>query len=100
MKTYLPETLRLCLVAVVASVLTAFVLKVNEPPQVVQAAPQADILPPIFKKDATMASSISSSKVSATRGKVIQVWGTWLEMTDGDSTWWVDVNNPEVYFTK
>ncbi len=95
----LQEYGKLLAVALVASLLTVVVMQGTQEPQVVHAAPQEGVLPPIFKKGATIQGSSSSSSASSTSGKVLSVWGTWVEYSDDSESWWVDINKPDVYFS-
>jgi len=99
MKSSINEYAKLALVAIVASLVTALVMRGASEPQAVHAAPANDILPAAFKKDASVSANEGSSSASSATGKIIQVSGSWVEMTDGQSTWWVDFHRPSLYFT-
>jgi hypothetical protein len=90
------EYTKLMIVAIFASAITfgATQLLQSEP---VQAAPAADALPPDFKKG--MAVDIGDVTGG---GTVVQTHGNWVELTDGETKWWIDATNPGKWwqFTK
>jgi hypothetical protein len=92
------EYAKLAIVAVVASVLTVFVMRGTQEPQTVHAAPANDLLPPIFAKDKQVTAAEGNSAGTAASGKVISVYGTWVQFTDGTETWWTNMDRPNMYY--
>jgi len=92
------EYAKLAVVAIAASVLTAFIMRAAQEPQPVHAAPANDLLPPIFAKDKPITAAESSSAGSAATGKVVSVYGTWVQYTDGSETWWTNIDHPSLYY--
>ncbi|MCC6152047.1 MAG: hypothetical protein IT461_17485 [Planctomycetes bacterium] len=92
------EYAKLAVVAIAASVLTAFIMRATQEPQPVHAAPVNDLLPPIFVKDKSIKSAEGHTSASAATGKVISVHGTWVQYTDGEETWWTNIEHPSIYY--
>ena len=92
------EYAKLAVVAIAASVMTAFIMRATQEPQPVHAAPANDLLPPIFAKDKQISASGENSTGSATTGKVISVYGTWVQFTDGNQNWWTNIEHPSQYY--
>jgi hypothetical protein len=93
------EYAKLAFVAIVASVLTAFIMRATQEPQAVHAAPANDLLPPIFAKDKSVTAAEGNSAASSATGKVVSVYGTWVQYTDGSDTWWTNLEHPSIYYT-
>lgn len=92
------EYAKLAVVALLASTLTAFVLRATQEPAPVHAAPASDMLPPIFAKDKSVVAAEGNSASSSTSGKVVSVYGTWVQFTDGSETWWTNLDHPSLYY--
>lgn len=92
------EYAKLAVVAIIASVVTAFVMRATQEPLPVHAAPANDQLPPIFAKDKQVTAAEGSSAGSAATGKVLSVYGTWVQYTDGEQVWWTNIEHPSLYY--
>lgn len=88
------ENMKLLVIALFASAVTLAAVKLFEPSPVQASAPAADLLPPDFKKGATLVFANTENG-----GTIKSTYGEWVLLTNGEEDWWINAHRPGLYYT-